>query len=121
MPHRNLAVLDAAERAADLINELLDRPRRRRLLHANQLRAAAQSVRANIAEGFGRGNKGDRDRSLGIANGEADEVIQHLRSNRHANRIDAPEYWPHYNRYVVIGKMVKALRNGPPGGRRKPK
>ena len=118
MPYRHLAVLDAAEKAADLINELIDRPRRRPLLHATQLRKAAQSVRANIAEGFGRGSARACASSLRIAHGESDEVIQHLKANLEARLIDPAEYWPHHNRYVVIGKMVNSLRNRPSGRRR---
>jgi four helix bundle protein len=61
MASRNLNVLDAAERAADGINSILDRfPRQ--LLHARQMRDSAQSVAANISEGFGRGTGRDRAR-----------------------------------------------------------
>jgi four helix bundle protein len=75
MAYRDLAVLDAADRAADLVNELIDRPPHGRLLHARQLRDAVASVGANIREGFGRGTGRDRDRPLEIARGEAEEAI----------------------------------------------
>jgi four helix bundle protein len=78
MPHRNLYVLDAAEQAARQVNALIDRPKRPPLLHVKQLRDSAQSVVANIAEGFGRGTGRDRDRPLEIARGEAEETIRHL-------------------------------------------
>jgi len=109
MPHRDLALLDAARRAADQINALIDGPSGRRLLHASQLRAAAQSIVANIAEGFGRGSKGDRARSLGIARGETEEAIQHLGTNFRGNRIRAKDYWPSHNLLVVIVKMVDSF------------
>jgi hypothetical protein len=45
MPHRNLNVLDAADRAADAVDQLIERfPRR--LLHVGQIRNAVQSVGA---------------------------------------------------------------------------
>ena len=112
MAYRNLDVLDAAEQAAKQVNDLIDRSERTRLLHVRQLRNAAQSVVANISEGFGRG-KGrlERDRSLRIARGEAEETISHLKANFLSNRIDAKEYYAVRNRYVVIVKMLNALLN----------
>ena len=111
MAWRNLDVLDAAERAADMINELLDRPGQQRLLHASQLRAAAQSIVANIAEGFGRGTDGDRRRSLVIARGETAEAIRHLGSNFRSKRIGPKDHWPRHNLLVVIAKMLNSLLN----------
>ncbi|HEX5073392.1 MAG TPA: four helix bundle protein [Gemmatimonadaceae bacterium] len=111
MPHRNLIVLDAAEQAAKQVNALIDRSTRPPLLHVKQLRDAAQSVVANIAEGFGRGTGRDRDRSLEIARGEAEETIRHLNANYQANRISGTDYYALRNRYVVIVKMLNALLN----------
>jgi len=112
MPHRNLNVLDAAEQAAKQINALIDRPARPPLLHVRQMRDSAQSVVANIAEGFGRGSGRDRDRPLEIARGESEETIRHLNANFHANRIGANDYYPMRNRYVVIVKMLNSVLNG---------
>jgi four helix bundle protein len=112
MAYRNLNVLDAAEQAAKQINELIDRSNRPPLLHVRQLRGSAQSVVANIAEGFGRGTGRDRDRPLEIARGESEETIRHLSANYHANRIGATQYRPLHNRYVVIVKMLNSLLNG---------
>ena len=111
MAYRDLAVLDAANRAADLINELLDQAPKGRLLHVGQLRDAAQSVVANIREGFGRGTGRDRDRSLEIARGEAEEAIGHLAANFRASRIAPRDYWPRRNILVVVVKMLTALLN----------
>ena len=112
MVHRNLAVLDAAEQAARDVNALLGRSERQPLLHMRQLRASAQSVAANIAEGFGRGPGGDRNRSLAIARGESEETIRHLNANFQVKRIGAQDYHPLRNRYVVIVKMLNSLLNG---------
>ena|ERR1043166_7663913 len=108
MPHRDLDVLDAAERAADGVNRLIERfPRR--LLHAAQMRDSVQSISANIGEGFGRGKGRDRARPLEIARGEAEETIRHLSANFRSNRIVAGDYWPLHNLLVVIVKMLNSL------------
>ena len=112
MPYRNLNVLDAAEQAAAQVNALIDQSTRRGLIHVRQMRDAAQSVAANIAEGFGRGTGRDRDRPLEIARGESEETIRHLNANYRANRISAHDYHALRNRYMVIGKMLNALLNG---------
>src|SRR3982751_1329830 len=104
MAHRDLAVLDAANRAAALINELIDRSPAGRLLHVRQLRDAVQSVVANIREGFGRGT--GRARPLEIARGEAEEAIGHLETNFRARRIVPRDYWARRNILVVIVKML---------------
>ena len=111
MAHRDLTVLDAANRAADLINDLIDRSPRNRLLHVGQLRDAVQSVVANIKEGFGRGTGRDRDRSLEIARGETEEAIEHLATNFRSRRISPRDYWPRRNILVVVAKMLSALLN----------
>ena len=108
VPHRDLDVLDAAERAADAINSLIDRSHRR-LLHVRQLRDSAQAIPANISEGFGRRKGRDRARSLQIARGETEETITHLASNFRAQRIEPKVYWPIRNLLVVIVKMLSSL------------
>jgi four helix bundle protein len=108
MPYRDLDVLDAAERAADLVNSLIDRSARA-LLHVSQMRDSVQSIAANIGEGFGRGTGRDRARSLKIARGETEETIRHLSANFRAKRVAAGEYWPIHNLLVVIVKMLTSL------------
>jgi|SRR5688572_3593493 len=109
MPSRDLKLLDAAERAARLINELIDRSPQRRLLHVSQMRDSVQAIGANISEGFGRGVGRDRARSLEIARGETEETIRHLSANFHSARITPKEYWPRHNLLVVIAKMLTAF------------
>ena len=87
MARRDLNVLDAADRAADQVELLLNRCSRRGLISANQLRRAAHAIGPNIVEGFGRGTVGDRSRLLRIARAEAEETIQHLHDNLRAARI----------------------------------
>ena len=109
MAHRGLNVLDASERAADRINELIDCPTGRRLLHVNQMRNSAQASSANIAKGFGRGTDGDRARMLRIARAEAEETIRHLNANLRAKRVTPRKYWPIRDLLVVIVKMLNSL------------
>jgi four helix bundle protein len=110
VPHRNLAVLDAAQRAVDGINRLIDHAPRR-LLHVRQMRRSSQSVVANISEGFGRGTGRDRARPLEIARGEAEETIQHLGTNFRSKRVEPRDYWPLHHLLVVIVKMLDSLLN----------
>lgn len=49
-------------------------PREEQFGLTSQLRRAASSVAANIAEGFGRRTTGELIRSLRVANGEVEEV-----------------------------------------------
>ena len=108
MSHRDLDVLDAAERVADRINQLIAQSPRR-LLHTHQMRDSVQSIAANISEGFGRGKGRDRARPLAIARGEAEETIRHLSANFRTDRIVARDYWPLHNMLVVIVKMLNSL------------
>ena len=109
MAHRDLDVLDAARRAADCVNTLLDRKRARRLLHVRQMRDSVQAIPANISEAFGRSAGRDRDHRLEIARGETEETIQHLSSNFRSGRISAKEYWPIHNLLTVIVKMLNSM------------
>ena len=112
MPHRNLDVLDAAERAAALLDDLIDRSPSRRLLYVKQMRRSVQSIAANISEAFGRARGRDRDYRLEIARGETEETIRHLSANFRVNRIEAKKYWPLHNLLVVIVRMLNSLLYG---------
>lgn len=112
MAHRDLDVLDAAERAADGVNRLIDRSPPGRLLYVSQMRASVQSISANISEGFGRGKRRDREQPLKIARGEAEETIRHLAANLRTDRIARRDYQPLHNLLVVIVKMLNSLLYG---------
>ena len=106
--HRNLVVLDAAEQiVAEVVR--LATARRSRLLFKGQLLKSAGSISANIQEAFGRATKADRNKSLVVARGEAEETIEHLRSNHSANRIEGRAYWRLHNRLVAVTRMLSAL------------
>jgi four helix bundle protein len=107
----NLDVLDAAELAAERLNTLIDRIGHRRLLHVGQMRKAAQAIGANISEGFGRSTRAERDNKLRVAHGETEETICHLRANWRMRRISSRDYWPVYNIYRAVAKMLDSLLN----------
>ena len=109
MAHRDLNVLDASERLADKVNELIDNSPPRRLLHVDQMRRSVQAVPATISEGFGRGTKGDRARLLRIARAEAEETMSHLNANFRAKRLAPGTYWSIRNLIIVIVKMLNSL------------
>ena len=106
--HRDLNVLDAADQVADEVNQLIDSAPRR-LIHVMQLRESAQSIGANISEGFGRGGVGERRSALRIARGEAEETIRHLRANFESKRIPRATFWRLKNRLITIVKMLTSL------------
>ena len=106
---RRIAVREAADLVADEVNRLLDSRPRKRLLHVAQLRRSANSIRANIAEGLGRGEGAARDDKYRTARGEAEETISHLRSNFEAKRLESSVYWRLRNRCLTIIKMLDSL------------
>ena len=109
MPYKDLNVLEAAEQLVQMVNELIDQSPRGRLLHVQQLRDAVSSIAANISEAFGREPGGARRQSLGIARGETEEAIRHMKENYSASRVPSPRYWPIHNRLLVLSKMVTGL------------
>ena len=76
---REIAAWQHAQEVKLRVYALLDRPRiRRDFEYANQLRAAARSGPANIAEGFGRFGNKEFARFVRIAKGSEQEVLNHL-------------------------------------------
>ena len=108
-PSRRVAVQEAADLVLDEVNRVIDSRPRQRLLHVAQLRKAASSVSANIAEGLGRGEGAARNDKYRTARGEAKETISHLRSNFAAKRITSSVYWRLRNRSMTVIKMLDSL------------
>ena len=101
-----LRVLDAAQMVVDDINRLL---KSRGLDNADQLRQAAESIPANIQEGFGRDAGRDRNRFIRFARGSAEETSERLRARFAAEEIPASIYWPLHHRLVAIVRMLTNL------------
>ena len=75
----------------------------------SQLRRAAVSVAANIAEGHGREHLGDYLRSLSIANGSLMELETHLLIGRRMRYMSAEEEQGFLQRAAEVGRMLAGL------------
>jgi four helix bundle protein len=74
-----------------------------------QIRRAAASIPANIAEGYGRGSRGSYVQFLRIAQGSCKELETHilLASRVLGDMIPRPE--PVLDQAEVVGKMLRGL------------
>ena len=75
----------------------------------SQIRRAAVSVPANIAEGYGRDNKGEYVQFLRIANGSLKELETHLLLCIDINLASPEGIDPILKRCDQIGRMLRAL------------
>ena len=75
------------------------------------MRSSVHSIVSNIKEAFAREKGRDRNNRLVIAEGEAEETIDHLRANFRTRRIAEKEYWPLHNLLVTVVKMLKSMLN----------
>lgn len=101
-------VLEAARAVVDEVNQLID-ARGSRILYDRQLRAAAESIPANIREGYGRKPGAERNVFLRHARGSAEETDEHLHANMRSGRITQRAYWRLHNRIRVVVKMLDRL------------
>ena len=83
-----------------------------------QVRRAASSVAANIAEGQGRCTRGEFLQFLGNAQGSLRETETHLILAQRLGYISSPEYRAAEERIAECGRLLsglsKALRRKPP-------
>src|SRR3979490_2506649 len=76
---------------------------------ADQLRRAARSISANLAEGSGRWHLKDRKQFFWVARASANECVAHLRFAV-AEAVIEPKNYPRLrNDLEVIAKMITAL------------
>jgi four helix bundle protein len=75
----------------------------------SQMRRAAVSVEANIAEGCGRNGKMDFARFLQLAMGSATELECHLLICRDLGILKIPEHEQYEHRTVQIKRMLTSL------------
>jgi four helix bundle protein len=108
MADDDFRVLDAAEKAVVMLNDLIDRSPRR-LLHVTQMRSSAEGIPGNIAEGLGRKDPVDRTYKYVVARGEAKETLSRLRTNFKSGRIAPKDYWAIRNLLATVVKMLSAL------------
>jgi four helix bundle protein len=75
----------------------------------SQLRRAAASVGANIAEGCGRRSDGEMNRFLQIARGSASELEYHLLLARDLRLLDTADFEDMETRTLEIQRMLASL------------
>jgi four helix bundle protein len=104
--------LVAWQEAARLAADVLVAARRIRGLAggsaASQMVRAAESIPANLAEGYGRGLSADGARLLRVARALAAELESHLRVAELGERLPAGDVAP----LVAQARRVRALING---------
>jgi len=76
---------------------------------AQQLRRAAASIPANIAEGAGRHTKADFARFIDIASGPVNETLCHLMPSRDLLLLSESTYESLATRTVEVRKMLTSL------------
>jgi four helix bundle protein len=74
-----------------------------------QIRRAAASIPANIAEGNGRENRGEYIQYLRIAQGSLKELETHILLSRRVELIARESAEHMLERCEVVGKMLRAL------------
>jgi len=75
----------------------------------SQIRRAAVSIAANIAEGCGKRGNGEFQRFLGIAAGSASELEYHFLLSRDLSLIADFQYKPLNDSVVTVKRMLGAL------------
>ena len=74
-----------------------------------QIRRAAASVPANIAEGNGRENRGEYIQFLRIAQGSLKELETHVLLSQRVGLVSREGAQPLLDRCEAVGKMLRAL------------
>jgi four helix bundle protein len=74
-----------------------------------QLRRAAQSIPANLAEGCGRESDRDFAKSVQQAIGSTTEAQYHLEFARDTGMIESAEFSVHFERVVEVRKILVGL------------
>jgi len=75
----------------------------------SQARRAAVSVAANIAEGYGRENKGSYVQFLKVAQGSLKELETHLLLAERIQIAEAAEITPALQQCESVGKLLRSL------------
>jgi four helix bundle protein len=75
----------------------------------SQIRRSAASVPANIAEGYGRENRGEYIQFLRVAQGSLKELETHILLSQRVGLASEGAYEPLANQCETVGKILRAL------------
>jgi four helix bundle protein len=108
--YRDLVVWQAAMTLAEACYVVTRRfPRDEMFGLTSQIRRAATSIAANIAEGHGRENTGSFVQFLRIAQGSLKELETHLLLAERVGLVSTEAVAPPLDQCAQIGKMLRAL------------
>jgi len=108
--------LEVYQRSMALLNDvqaiIQQLPREERYDLARQMRRAAKSIPANIAEGYARRTSSKEfARHLRIALGSANEMEVNIKVARQLGYVDAERCNEVIREYVILGKQLRKLMN----------
>ena len=109
-PFRNLKVWKKADELSARIDDLCDRIRLKDKRLAQQLRDAAASIAATIAEGAGRATQRDFANFVSMAIASCNEVENHLQRALRRRMISLEEHDALVAATVEVRKMAFGLR-----------
>jgi four helix bundle protein len=105
-----LTVWQKAHELALFVYKLTEKfPAREKFGITSQIRRAATSPAANIAEGFGRRTTGELLRSLQIARGEVEETRYFLLLSRDLGFASRADFEIGFACCDIVGKLINAL------------
>ena len=114
MPISTFRDLETWQRAHELHQANCDAcresPLKQRYRLVQQMKAAASSAMANIAEGFERGSPDEFHKSLCIAKGEAGELLSHLIAARDDALLTEEAFGALSDLATRVTQMIGALR-----------
>jgi four helix bundle protein len=106
----DLTVWQKAHELALFVYKLTERfPAREKFGITSQIRRAAASPPANIAEGFGRRTTGELLRSLQIARGEVEETRYFLILSKDLGFTNHADFEAGFAYCDTVGKLINAL------------
>jgi four helix bundle protein len=107
---RNLNVWQKADDLTVAVYKITTRfPKEELYALTSQVKRAASSIGANIAEGCGRGSDADFTRFLFIAMGSASELENHLELGRDLGFLSQADYDDLQRRLIEVKRMLAAL------------
>ena len=121
--HRDLQIWQrGVALAAECYRRTARFPSEERFGLTNQIRRAACSVPANIAEGHGRFAPSDARRFLDIANGSLAELDTHFEIAAQVGHADPVDLASVHAEIGELGRMIRAFKSSlpPSGGRGRP-